>query len=110
MKFVFRFNSGMAHRLVKKYLLITILIAVLFGGLSGAATMTLKKNVYTSTGQMVQNDNNYTLIQSYKQFAASSSFTTILDKKLLQAVGKKVMRAKTILSQLAIIVILHFSQ
>lgn len=82
MKFVFRFNSGMAHRLVKKYLLITILIAVLFGGLSGAATMTLKKNVYTSTGQMVQNDNNYTLIQSYKQFAASSSFTTILDKKI----------------------------
>ncbi|MBO9166193.1 hypothetical protein ACA593_14470 [Lactiplantibacillus pentosus] len=89
MKFVFRFNSGMVHRLIKKYLLITVLIAILFGGLSGAATLTLKKNVYTSTGQMVQNDNNYTLIQSYKQFAASSSFTSILDKKIAASEWKK---------------------
>lgn len=66
----------------KKFGAVLILVSILVGLASSVAYLELKTPVYQSSGQLVQNDNNNNLLNSYKQFISSSKFETLMKKKI----------------------------
>lgn len=83
-----KLSEGLIRRLLKKYMIIAILIGILVGGVASLVSYKLE-DTYTSTGQMVQNDSNYSLIDSYKQFIISSKFNTLMSKQINNSKWKK---------------------
>lgn len=82
MNFVLKLNHNMLMRLLKKYMLLSVLIGLIICGISVFCVLRFQGNVYSSTGEMVQNDSNYTLIKSYQQFTQSKNFTNLLSDEI----------------------------
>ncbi|VDG32735.1 hypothetical protein [Lactobacillus plantarum JDM1] [Lactiplantibacillus mudanjiangensis] len=78
-------NENLLIRILKKYLLTALLIGVLVSGIGVYASMRLQAKSYTSSGEMVQNDNNYNLISSYQQFVTSKKFLKIMDGEIAKS-------------------------
>lgn len=75
-------NQKLVIRFLKKYLFLILLFGLLCGVGSAFVTFELQTTKYESTGTLVQNDNNYSLVQSYKQFSESSRFKKIIDNQI----------------------------
>lgn len=84
MLFSIDINKKMIVRLLKKYLVWTVLIGVLAGGIGAYLRLGFGgvSTTYKSSGELVQNDNNYSLITSYQQFVKSKRFTQMIDKQV----------------------------
>ncbi|MFB9769775.1 hypothetical protein [Lactiplantibacillus modestisalitolerans] len=77
-----RISGNFIVKFIKKYLIFVVLISVLIGVASAYVTEFSHGSTYTSSGELVQNDNNYSLIASYKQFVSSKKFTSLLDNEI----------------------------
>ncbi|MFC6201179.1 hypothetical protein ACFP1L_04595 [Lactiplantibacillus nangangensis] len=88
MKLAIGLNRKLVVRFLKKYMIIVILIGVI-GGLGSVFSSLKSQGVqYVSAGHLVQNDNNYNLVTSYKQFVESSRFKTIINEKVNESAWK----------------------
>lgn len=88
MSSVVELNGGIIKRFCKKYLLIVVIFGILCGLVTSLAMFKLKGTEYQSTGTLIQNDNNYNLVQSYQQFIKSNKFTRLVDEQIDQSQWK----------------------
>lgn len=85
MFFAISLNANFGSRIFKKYLVIILVFTALLGVLSVYGGIKLNGESYVSSGELVQNDNNYNLISSYKEFVKSRRFSNLIDKKVAKS-------------------------
>lgn len=78
----FQISGSLVLHLLKKYLIIAVLFGIVGGLVFTYANVRKSETTYVSSGELVQNDNNYNLIASYEQFVGSKRFTSLLDSKI----------------------------
>jgi len=82
MKLAIELNGKIILRFFKKYLVMILLVGVIVGLCSAIISLRSQGVEYSSSGNLVQNDNNYNIISSYQQFVESSRFTKIVNEKV----------------------------
>jgi len=82
MNSVMELNERMLVRFLKKYLVVIILFGILCGVGSAFIGYKIQGMKYTSSGSLVQNDNNYSLVASYEQFVQSKRFKQSINSKI----------------------------
>jgi len=82
-------NGSLIVNLVKKILLKVILVSVCIGVGFAYLKLQMNEKEYISSGELVQNDNNYNLIDPYKQFVGSNRFTNLLNDEVQDSIWKK---------------------
>jgi len=75
-------NSQFIFKLIKKHFWGIIIVGVVCAAAVGFFEFKTQKSGYQSSGELVQNDNNYALISSYQQFVKSKRFLNLLDKQI----------------------------
>lgn len=87
-------NQQMVKRLLQKYAVIAVTISLIVGAAGGYFLYRSQGVSYSATGEMVQNDNNYGMISTYKQFIDSAKFKKILNSKIKSGQWKSYRDAK----------------
>ncbi|MCG0634685.1 hypothetical protein ACSKF1_04870 [Lactiplantibacillus plantarum] len=82
-------NSRFVFKLLKRHLFLVALVGFLFAGILATLEIKMQNQNYKSSGELVQNDNNYALISSYQQFVESKSFLNLLDRRIDKGQWKK---------------------
>jgi len=82
MKLAIELNGKIILRFLKRYLVMILLVGVIVGLCSAIISLRSQGVEYSSSGNLVQNDNNYNIISSYQQFVESSRFTKIVNEKV----------------------------
>jgi len=78
-------KGNMLVQIFKNYVLRIILAALVVTGLGILGASYLKQQTYISSGQLVQNDSNYSMISSYNQLITSTVFKSEMKKKINQS-------------------------
>jgi len=78
----FNLKRSSIARFVRQYIMVILLFAVLCGIGTAFGVFKVQETKYTASGFLVQNDNNYSLIVAYQQFAESSKFKSIINKQV----------------------------
>jgi len=75
-------NIRLITRFLKKYLGAIVIISLIFG--SGASLLydKLVPTKYVASSLLVQNDNNYVLVQSFSQITGSSQFKKLVNQEI----------------------------
>jgi len=78
----FEISGHLVVYMIKKFVFRTILISILIGVGTAYIGVLTNENTYSSSGELVQNDNNYSLIASYQQFVSSKRFNNLLNNEV----------------------------
>lgn len=74
MNSLYEINGQAITRFLKHYFLVIFLTGVALGLVGVFASLKIQGVKYSATSSLVQNDNNYTLVQSYTQYVQSDKF------------------------------------
>ncbi|AVK62235.1 hypothetical protein C5Z25_10825 [Lactobacillus sp. CBA3605] len=88
MNSIYEINKALIFRFLKKYTALIVLFGVFCALIGLFSYLKIQGIQYASTSSLVQNDNNYNLVQSYDQFTESDKFKKLLDKKIDQSSWK----------------------
>ncbi|ALC08221.1 hypothetical protein [Lactiplantibacillus plantarum] len=74
---------------LKKKWIVVLLISVFVGGICAFGYGKLKSSNYQASGELVQNDNNYNLLNSYQQFLTTGKFKASMNDSIKNSKWKK---------------------
>jgi len=75
-------------KILKRYFIPVFIVSVIFGLVGMFGYTKLKVTEYSSSSELVQNDNNYNLITSYKQFVESDKYRSMINAQIDQSSWK----------------------
>ncbi|WP_047999267.1 hypothetical protein [Lactiplantibacillus herbarum] len=82
MYFGIKISRKLFVRIIKKNIWIVLAISILAGAACAYISSIGSKNQYSVSSEMVQNDNNYSLVSSYSEFVQSRRFKQILTEQV----------------------------
>ena len=82
MNSLYEINGQAITRFFKHYFLVIFLTGVALGLVGIFASLKIQGVKYSATSSLVQNDNNYTLVQSYTQYVQSDKFNKYMKKEI----------------------------
>ncbi|MCT3284088.1 hypothetical protein C6Y11_10685 [Lactiplantibacillus pentosus] len=82
MNSLYEVNGQAITRFLKHYFLVIFLSGLLLGLIGVFASLKIQGIKYSATSSLVQNDNNYTLVQSYTQYVQSDKFNKYMKDEI----------------------------